>query len=113
MLHQTLAFVVFGIFFLMWILGAMGDESASGGDLMFWVGYGFFSVIVFVVLIFVGYLFLTRSSAWTSVTVHDDKLVLRRLASMRIDSLTYKEVSKSSISAIGLERIWHEDNDDD
>ena len=90
-----------------------GDESASEGGLMFWVGYGFFSVIVFLVLIIVGYFGLIRSSAWTSVTVHDDKLVLRRLASMRIDSLTYKEVSKSSISAIGLERIWHEDNDDD
>ena len=111
MLHMTLAFVVFSIFVAGGLLTP--PEGGFGGDLMFWVGYGFFSVIVFSSLIFVGYLFLTRSSAWTSVTVHDDKLVLRRLASMRIDSLTYKEVSKSSISAIGLERIWHEDNDDD
>ena len=110
MLHMTLAFVVFSIFVAGGLLTP--PEGGFGGDLMFWVGSGFFSVIVFSSLIFVGYLFLTRSSAWTSVTVHDDKLVLRRLASMRIDSLTYKEVSKSSISAIGLERIWHEDNDD-
>ena len=110
MLYVTLTFVVFGIFVAGGLLTP--PEGGFGGDLMFWVGYGFFSVIVFSSLIFVGYLFLTRSSAWTSVTVHDDKLVLRRLASMRIDSLTYKEVSKSSISAIGLERIWHEDNDD-
>ena len=110
MLHMTLAFVVFSIFVAGGLLTP--PEGGFGGDLMVWVGFGFFSVIVFSSLIFVGYLFLTRSSAWTSVTVHDDKLVLRRLASMRIDSLTYKEVSKSSISAIGLERIWHEDNDD-
>ena len=112
MLHQTLAFVVFGIFFLMWILGAGGDVLAGAEDPVFYVGFGLFFVIVFLCLMFVGYLFLTKNGAWTSVTIHDDKLVFGRLASTRIDSVTYKEVPKTSISAIRLERIWHEDNDD-
>ena len=54
-----------------------------------------------------------------SVTVSSDSLGSLTLAgeggnsaTTRIDFVTYKEVPKTSISAIRLERIWHEDNDD-
>ncbi|MEC9001176.1 MAG: hypothetical protein VX779_01310 [Candidatus Thermoplasmatota archaeon] len=71
-----------------------------------------FAAILPVILLFF-YFFLTMNDAWTTVTIHDDKLAFGRLAPIRINSFTYKEISKSSISAIGLERIWHEDNDND
>ena len=97
MLVMTLAFVPFSIF-----------------TIVFTSGFGSFCLpgVTFLVVLIIGYLFLTRSDAWTSVTVHDDKLVLRRLVPMGIESVTYKEVQKSSISAIYLERIWHEASDD-
>ena len=77
------------------------------------LSYGYeFCLIVPLVGMIVAYLFVTTNRAWTTVAIHEDKLALMRLASTRIDFVTYKEVPKTSISAIRLERIWHEDNDD-
>lgn len=97
MLVMTLVFVAVGL--------------ATIGFFTMYSGGAFLLVIAVPMILIIGAIFLIGSDAWTSVTVHDDKLVLRRLVPMRIESVTYKEVQKSSISAIYLERIWHEDSD--